>query len=75
MEQLPQYRRDIHDLTSAEQTTLATLMQEYITASVIEDHCNHMKLMMELPMPANIHDDENFLPFHRAYVEGMEDYI
>lgn len=62
-------------LYCAEQTTLATLMQQYITADVIEDHCNGTKQMMELPMPAMIHDDENFLPFHRAYLEGMEDFL
>lgn len=73
--QAPQFRPNITSFTAAQQATLATLMQQYITADVINDHCSMNKQMMELPMPAHIHDDVNFLQFHRAYIEKMEDFL
>jgi hypothetical protein len=64
-----QIRKDLNSFTPAERTTLVTLMQEYITKKVIEDHCYQGTSMVA------IHDDVNFLPFHRAYIESMEDFL
>jgi hypothetical protein len=64
-----QIRKDLNSFSPAERTTLVTLMQEYITKKVIEDHCYQGNIMVE------IHDDVNFLPFHRAYIESMEDFL
>jgi hypothetical protein len=64
-----QIRKDLNSFSPAERTTLVTLMQEYITKKVIEDHCYQGNTMVE------IHDDVNFLPFHRAYIESMEDFL
>jgi hypothetical protein len=64
-----QIRKDLNSFTPAERTTLVTLMQEYITKKVIEDHCYQGASMVA------IHDDVNFLPFHRAYIESMEDFL
>jgi hypothetical protein len=64
-----QVRKDLNSFSPAERTTLVTLMQEYITKKVIEDHCYQGNTMVE------IHDDVNFLPFHRAYIESMEDFL
>jgi hypothetical protein len=66
-----QVRRDISTLSSAEKTELVTLMREYITRQIIEDHCNANASGHSM----NIHDGNNFLPFHRAYIEGMEDFL
>jgi hypothetical protein len=56
--------------TSADRTLLATLMQQYITLDIIQMHCDYTS-----QGGPNIHDDFNFLPFHRMYLQGMEDYL
>lgn len=60
----------INDFSPAERTTLVNLMQQYITAQVVEDHCDYVA-----QGEPDIHDDFNFMPFHRAYIEGMEDFL
>lgn len=67
-----QVRPDINSFTSAQQTQLATLMQQYITPQVIEDHCNYDPMGMGMP---HIHSEFDFLPFHRMYIERMEDFL
>ncbi|HET6227164.1 MAG TPA: Ig-like domain-containing protein [Bacteroidia bacterium] len=68
-----QVRRDLNSLTAAERSTLVTLMQQYITSDVVEDHCNYQRKTGVSTL--DIHSDTHFLPFHRAYIEGMEDYL
>jgi hypothetical protein len=63
----------IDDFTPAQRVTLVNLMQQYITVDVIEWHCNFRNLTGNNDL--EIHDDFNFLPFHRAYMEGMEDFL
>ncbi len=68
-----QARPDIASFSSGDRTTLVTLMQQYITIDIIKQHCDYTAITGD---PAyNIHDDFNFLPFHRMYIEGMEDYL
>lgn len=64
-----QVRPNITSFSSAQRTQLATLMQQYITPQIIEDHC-----IMTMGI-ADIHSDFNFLPFHRVYIEKMEDWL
>ncbi|MFK8005591.1 MAG: tyrosinase family protein [Saprospiraceae bacterium] len=61
----------VTDFTPAERATLVDLMQQYITAEIVDWHCNHINLSGE----EDIHDDFNFMPFHRVYLEGMEDFF
>ena len=71
---LSQVRQDlIADFTPAERDTLVGLMQQYITSDIVELHCNFRNLTGNNDL--QIHDDFNFLPFHRAYMEGMEDFF
>lgn len=71
---LSQVRQDlIADFTPAERDTLVDLMQQYITSDIVELHCNFRNLTGNNDL--QIHDDFNFLPFHRAYMEGMEDFF
>lgn len=65
-----QVRPDINSFSSGDRTLLATLMQQYITTAVIEDHCVHMMIT-----GGHVHSDFDFLPFHRMYIERMEDYL
>jgi hypothetical protein len=64
-----QIRKDLNSFSPSERATLVNLMQQYITRKVIEDHCFQGNSTVE------IHDDVNFLPFHRAYIEAMEDFL
>jgi hypothetical protein len=68
-----QVRRDLNSLTASERSTLVSLMQQYITSDVVEDHCNYQRKTGNATL--DIHNDVNFLPFHRAYIEGMEDFL
>ena len=61
----------ITDFNSTQRTTLVNLMQQYITAQIVEYHCDYVAQGGE----SDIHDDFNFMPFHRVYIEGMEDYF
>lgn len=64
-----QVRPNITSFSSSQRTQLAILMQQYITPQVIEDHC-----IMTMGID-DIHSDFNFLPFHRTYIEKMEDWL
>ena len=57
-----QVRPDINSFTSAQQTQLATLMQQYITPQVIEYHC-----VMTIGID-DIQSDFNLLSFFRVYI-------
>ena len=47
---------------------LRQAMLDYIDAEVIREHCYYGPLY-------NVEGDWSFLPFHRVYLEGMEDYL
>ncbi len=49
---------------------LYDLMVQYIDADVLQEHCN-----MIMTTGGMIHSDWDFLPFHRTYLEGMEDFL
>lgn len=69
-----QVRPDIvNDFTSAERTTLANLMLQYITLDVVQQHCDYTAQTGISSI--DIHSDFDFLPFHRMYIEGMEDFL
>lgn len=68
-----QVRPDIFSFTPAQRTTLVTLMQQYITGAIIQQHCDYTAQSGD-PL-LNIHGDFDFLPFHRTYLEGMEDFL
>ncbi|MFK7770981.1 MAG: tyrosinase family protein [Saprospiraceae bacterium] len=71
---LSQVRKDlISDFTPAQRTTLVNLMQQYITTDIIHLHCDYVNLTNEEDL--DIHDDFNFMPYHRVYLEGMEDFL
>lgn len=65
-----QVRPDIYSFTSAQRTMLVNAMMEYIDADVVKRHCDHY-----MTTGGHIHSDFDFLPFHRTYIEGMEDYL
>lgn len=46
-------------------------MKDYITKDVIENHCSSISDGHSM----DIHNDDNFLPFHRCYIEAMEDFL
>lgn len=65
-----QVRPDIYSFTSAERTMLVNAMMEYIDAEVVQKHCVH-----QMTTGGGIHSHFDFLPFHRTYLEKMEDYL
>lgn len=65
-----QVRPNINSFTSAQRTQLVNAMMEYIDATSVQKHCIHV-----MTTGGHIHSDFDFLPFHRVYLEGMEDYI
>jgi hypothetical protein len=69
----PIQREDILNSTkfnNLDRQQLATEILNYITAQTITDHCD-----MRAISGGNIHSDFDFLPFHRAYLQGLEDYL
>ncbi len=67
-------RTDINNFSNAEQQLLLDAMMDYITPEIIRMHCSTYQLTNEIT-PAGLHSDFDFLPFHRVYIEGMEDYL
>ncbi len=47
-------------------------MIQYIDADVVKTHCD---MTMGMITGYHIHSDWDFLPFHRTYLEGMEDFL
>ena len=66
-----QVRKNLNDLSPASKLELVNLMKEYITKDVIENHCSSVSDGHSM----DIHNDDNFLPFHRCYIEAMEDFL
>ncbi len=71
-----QVRRDIFDPyfdlgTGHDRTMLYNLMIQYIDEDVMKMHCDeHDDISGGM-----IHSDWDFLPFHRTYLEGLEDFL
>lgn len=61
-----QVRSDIYSFSDADRDTLGQLMLDYLDSLVVTTH------NLNMPM---VHWNPNFLPFHRAYVAGMEDFL
>ncbi len=68
---LGQVRKNLNDLSPAARLELVNLMKEYITKDVIENHCSSLSDGHSM----DIHNDDNFLPFHRCYIEALEDFL
>lgn len=69
-----QVRQDlVNDFTTAQQDTLVKLMQEYIDSKIIQYHCDFQTQTLNPNL--DIHSDFDFLPFHRVYLEGLEDFL
>ena len=66
-----QIRQNLNNLSPTARTELVTLMREYITKDIIENHCSSKSDGHTM----DIHNDDNFLPFHRCYIEAMEDFL
>lgn len=67
---IAQVRPNVANFTPAQRTQLVNAMMEYIDNTSVGKHCIHM-----MTTGGHIHSDWDFLPFHRTYIEGMEDYI
>lgn len=63
----------ITDFTPAQRTNLANLMMDYITPQIVQYHCDYIN--QTGGEQTDIHSDFDFLPFHRVYIEGMEDFL
>lgn len=68
-----QVRQDIFDFTSAERTELGNLIIDFVNPEIIRMHCDYTTIMNDNNY--DIHDDFNFLTFHRAYIERLEDWL
>ncbi|MFP5469967.1 MAG: tyrosinase family protein [Bacteroidia bacterium] len=68
-----QVRPDINSFSSTDRATLANLMLEYITLDVVQKHCDFTAQTGISGIW--IHSDFDLLPFHRMYLEGMEDFL
>ena len=67
-----QSRPDIFSFSSAQRTELADLIIDFVDVEIIQLHCDYTNYM---GVSYNIHDNFNFLPFHRTYLERLEDWL
>ena len=71
-----QVRPDIFRFTSAERTELANLIIEFVTPEILQYHCDYTAQTRETQSTfIDIHSDFDFLPFHRTYLERLEDWL
>lgn len=68
-----QIRPDIYSFTSAQRSELADLIIDFVDTDILQMHCDYSTLMNDNNY--DIHDDFNFLPFHRMYLEKLEDWL
>lgn len=68
-----QVRPDIYSFSSTQRTQLVNAMMDYIDEEIVQQHCDY--LSQSGVSGLDIHSDFDFLPFHRLYLEGMEDYL
>ncbi len=68
-----QVRPDIYSFTSAQRTELGNLILDFVDVEILRMHCDYTEIMGGISY--DIHDDFNFLPFHRTYLEKLEDYL
>ncbi|MFA7446606.1 MAG: tyrosinase family protein [Flavobacteriaceae bacterium] len=74
---IAQVRQSVSSLTLAEQEELAGLILEFLETDVIGTHSAAMDMGQNntLPDELRVHQNENFLPFHRAYIAKLEDFL
>jgi hypothetical protein len=70
-----QVRPDINSFTSAQRMELANLIIDFINPEIIKIHCDYTNHMAVGQNDYDIHDNFNFLPFHRTYLERLEDWL
>ncbi|HHH53919.1 MAG TPA: hypothetical protein ENK91_09695 [Bacteroidetes bacterium] len=68
-----QVRPDIFSFTSTQRAELADLIIDFVNPDILQYHCDYTTIMNNGLY--DIHDDFNFLPFHRTYLEKLEDYL
>lgn len=54
-------------------TELGNLIIDFVNPEIIRMHCDYTTIMNDNNY--DIHDDFNFLTFHRAYIERLEDWL
>lgn len=67
-----QVRPDIFSFTSTQRAELADLIIDFVDVEIIQIHCDYTTHM---GVSYDIHDNFNFLPFHRTYLERLEDWL
>jgi len=68
-----QVRPDIYSFTPAQRAELADLIIDFVDENILQMHCDYTTYMADAGY--KIHDDFNFLPFHRTYLERLEDWL
>lgn len=70
-----QVRPDIMDpqFSSQDRTDLANLIMDFVTPEILQMHCDYVA--QSNGQQTDIHSDYDFLPFHRMYLEKLEDYL
>ncbi len=68
-----QVRPDIFSYSSTQRTQLANLIIDFVDSNILQMHCDYVNYMGVGSY--DIHDDYNFLPFHRTYIERLEDWL
>ncbi len=70
-----QVRPDIYSFDSTERAELGNLILDFVDTFIIKMHCDYTTIMKVGVNDYDIHDNFNFLPFHRTYLEKLEDYL
>ncbi len=68
-----QVRPDIYSFDSTERVELGNLIIDFVDKEILRMHCDYTDIMGGISY--DIHDNFNFLPFHRTYLERLEDYL
>lgn len=66
-------RTDIYNFSSAERAELADLIIDYVSPEILQQHCDYVNASGGEQQ--DIHSDFDFLPFHRVYLEHLEDWL
>ena len=70
-----QVRPDIYSFTPAQRAELADLIIDFVDGDIIKLHCDYTDHLGVGQLDYDIHDNFNFLVFHRVYLEKLEDYL
>ncbi len=66
-------RTDINDFNSTQRAELANLIIDFVTPEILQYHCDFTTQAGNSLL--DIHSDFDFLPFHRVYIERLEDWL